>query len=496
MNSKQLIFKEGIFNLVALFAAMCIEFISTILRARAFSAEDVGFFSIILTVSTILSTVTLAGIGNIFIRFIPALDREEDASAIMVLQLVKNLLTTLVFTVFLYLFKGFFVDTVIKNRQIADYFYILPLYILNANLLQIFTNYLRAKYKSALQAFISNTLLKFINFAVLLACITWKANIGAYLHYYLLINVLINLLLLLVSLKGRLLGTFDLRRAVSTYLTKSKLMEMDVYGLVMSLSAIAGILAASLDRLLLNWFTNNEQVGIYSIAVVLGNVVEIFGKSLAMITHPLIGKFMKEDNRPELDTIYKFTQKWSIVATLPVAIVFIVYSRSLLGLIGPQYTSGALVLSIIVAGQLVNVGTGMCGGIISFSRYYKMDIYTQVLLVGLTVATNVILIPLLGLNGAAIATASSLAIYNIIKVLYVKKKFAMLPFDKSMVRVVAAGAGCLVLTLSLSRVFLFSGYRVILQLGAATLLNYGIIILSGLTRRDLAGIRSYLIRRK
>lgn len=60
-----------------------------------------------------------------------------------------------------------------------------------------------------------------------------------------------------------------------------------------------------------------------------------------------------------------------------------------------------------------------------------------------SIILNAILIPVYGLTGAAIATASSIGIYNIIKMIYVWAKFGMQPFAWKTLGVIALGISVL-----------------------------------------------------
>jgi len=61
--------------------------------------------------------------------------------------------------------------------------------------------------------------------------------------------------------------------------------------------------------------------------------------------------------------------------------------------------------------------------------YYRYDLYTNVLLVFITLLTNYIFIPIYGINGAAMATALSVFLFNFIRLFLIKVKMKMHPFS-------------------------------------------------------------------
>lgn len=118
-------------------------------------------------------------------------------------------------------------------------------------------------------------------------------------------------------------------------------------------------------------------------------------------------------------------------------IIFAFTGKILLGYIGEIFTAGFISLLILASGQLINLSTGMNGGLIILSRYYKFNLYSQVIMVALNFTLNYFLIPVYGIKGAALATAISLSLLNVIKWLFVKVKFHLQPFDHISLKIIA-----------------------------------------------------------
>ena len=87
-----------------------------------------------------------------------------------------------------------------------------------------------------------------------------------------------------------------------------------------------------------------------------------------------------------------------------------------------------MVLCIGLA-QLFNGATGVNGAIIINSKYYKYDLYTNFLLVVITLISNYLMIPKYGINGAAMATALSVLLFNLIRLILIKLKMNLQPFS-------------------------------------------------------------------
>jgi O-antigen/teichoic acid export membrane protein len=100
--------------------------------------------------------------------------------------------------------------------------------------------------------------------------------------------------------------------------------------------------------------------------------------------------------------------------------------RWILALFGSGFTSGSTSLAILAGGQFVNVVTGSVGFILMMCGYEKLMRNTILGIALLNMLLNFLLIPWFGVNGAAIATAVSLALMNLILVFIVYRKLKIM----------------------------------------------------------------------
>jgi O-antigen/teichoic acid export membrane protein len=89
--------------------------------------------------------------------------------------------------------------------------------------------------------------------------------------------------------------------------------------------------------------------------------------------------------------------------------------------------------------KLIDVSSGVNGAILATSEKYLFDLYINVFLIIVIVITNIIFIPLYGIDGAAIATTISIFIHNIIKLSAVYHFFKIHPFQSSSVKLLFIG---------------------------------------------------------
>jgi O-antigen/teichoic acid export membrane protein len=104
------------------------------------------------------------------------------------------------------------------------------------------------------------------------------------------------------------------------------------------------------------------------------------------------------------------------------------------------------------------------------------------------------LIPVFGINGAALASLLAIVVYNSIKLFYVRKKFNMLPYTKESWKVSG-----LLLTLGALLYFLPLPFapipNIILKSGLLTAVYFGLIYRFRISE-DVIGVLSSLLTRK
>jgi len=110
-------------------------------------------------------------------------------------------------------------------------------------------------------------------------------------------------------------------------------------------------------------------------------------------------------------------------------------------IIPPEYEAGKYVIFFIGMSNLIRMTGGIDTALIGYSKYYKYNTLFIFLLLFFSVITNWILIPILSLTGAAIASTISVLLFVIIKFVFIKKKFDFQPYNIRYVYVLLISLG-------------------------------------------------------
>lgn len=187
----------------------------------------------------------------------------------------------------------------------------------------------------------------------------------------------------------------------------------------MLLSSASTILMNRTDVIMLGIFAGTTDAGIYHIVVRAASLTTIGLISVNSIAGPLIAKYYATYQKADLQRTVRLAA-WGILAlSLPVAVIFIFFGKSLLAVFGPQYIQGYTALVIMLAGQIVNALTGLVGLLMIMTAYQKPELLFNILASVLNIAMNLLLIPRYGIVGAAVATSLTLIAVNLLRVGFV-----------------------------------------------------------------------------
>ena len=113
---------------------------------------------------------------------------------------------------------------------------------------------------------------------------------------------------------------------------------------------------------------------------------------------------------------------------MPIIIIIFVFPEFILSFFGKDFLIAKSALLILAFSQGINAMSGSVGIILNMTG--KEKVFRNILSIALVIniSLNLILIPIYKIEGAAIASASSLIFWNLYSVWYVYKKYGILTF--------------------------------------------------------------------
>lgn len=201
------------------------------------------------------------------------------------------------------------------------------------------------------------------------------------------------------------------------------------YGLVMSVASLSSLSLRYIDTIFVGKFLSLSMVAIYSVAALIPTIIEAPLVALEKITNPKIADAWAKNNMEEIRKIYYDSSLYLLLIGGLIFIGININIRDLLKIIPEDYSLGLNVVFILSLSTMFNMATGVNNSVIYNSEHYRYGVGFLYFLIILTVITNLIFIPLYGLEGAALATMISGFLYNTLKFLFIRQKFHMNPFN-------------------------------------------------------------------
>ncbi|ALJ04821.1 hypothetical protein APS56_06660 [Pseudalgibacter alginicilyticus] len=206
------------------------------------------------------------------------------------------------------------------------------------------------------------------------------------------------------------------------------------YSFYAFLGSFGSFLAFRLDVLMIPEFITFEANGTYSIGVVLASVIAVPASGIFAIYSPLISEYLKKNSIVELGRKYTENAKllFFVGAVLYGAIVLGIDSLFQLLPTYDKLVDSIPIIMILGANVLFNMSTGFSSEIISYSKYYRVNIMLLFVLVFINICLNLYVLTQTdyGIAGVAWASLIAMGLFNSIKLYYIYIKFKILPFDK------------------------------------------------------------------
>ena len=199
------------------------------------------------------------------------------------------------------------------------------------------------------------------------------------------------------------------------------------------------------DTLLLGHLSTTDSVGIYTVATRLVTLAIFVMAPINAAVAPHFAHLFHVGNLRELGRVYTFVTTWILRLSLPAFVALLVFPEGLLSVFGEAFERGAEVTIVLAVGQFMNAATGPCGTLLNMCGRVRLNLINNVVTLILNIGLNLILIPRMGMLGAAVAWSVSLTLVNVARVVQVRRIVGAVPIERATAKaliaaMIAAGA--------------------------------------------------------
>ncbi len=164
----------------------------------------------------------------------------------------------------------------------------------------------------------------------------------------------------------------------------------------------------SSDRYMVSYFLGLSQVGIYSASYAIGNLINLFTTPIQLILFPELSRLFDEGKIGEVKVYLGYSIKYFLLITIPAVFGLSALAKPILEIFTTQeFISGSIVIPFIALSGLLSGIFQIVINITHLVKKIKFNLYIHIFAALLNIVFNVLLIPLIGIVGAAIATLIS-----------------------------------------------------------------------------------------
>jgi O-antigen/teichoic acid export membrane protein len=251
-------------------------------------------------------------------------------------------------------------------------------------------------------------------------------------------------------------------------------------------TALAGVSQRAilwLDTLLIGGLATTADAGVYTATTRYLLPGLALSQALNAAISPQISALVTKGSLHEAQTIYRTSTAWLVAISWPIYLVLAAWAPLVLRILGKDFAAGQGPMMILAGAVMFSLAAGPVSTVLLMSGHAMVNLVNVVAALVVNIALNLILIPRMGINGAAIAWATSIVLGNAAALVEVWAFERLLPFGKRFLVVAPVSALC------------FGGlgvlFRATLGMRVPVFLLYGVLA-SGLYIIFLWRARSFL----
>jgi len=403
---------------------------------KLLTTEEYGLYAILISFPIVSAGFINLGVPHVAVRFFNRFaDVEKKHQGIFTFLLLTPLAGFLAFLIAFYGFQRFFEQLYSESPTLISYSWVLPLLTFAVLYQTVLEAYCRAHLKVVIPTVIREIYLKLSNSFLV---------IGYYMGWFNFSQMVSGLALVYIGALVLLL--FYIKRLQRFFLVwnwavvKSPVFpEIIKYGLWTMVGGAAATALPHLEKLILPMFTDGlTHTAIFTIALNIAIVISIPRNTIASISDPVLARAWAEGNTAEVKTIYtKSALNLGIIGLFLFLGVWCNIDSIFEIIPNPdKYRAGKYVVLLIGLANVFDMATGLNSELLKNSAWYRVDFFMFLFRFAVLTLVNILLIPLIGYNGAAAAIFISTVLYNLVKYLFIWRKLGMQPFSRNTLVVV------------------------------------------------------------
>ncbi|MDR2836692.1 MAG: polysaccharide biosynthesis C-terminal domain-containing protein [Bacteroidales bacterium] len=415
-------FKGSVYSYIG----VLIGFLNTvILMPKLFTTSEIGLTDILVSTSALIAQFGTLGFSNVTAKLFPKFrDKSKNHNGFIFLLLIVTTIGFILCLTYYFIYKQKLIDENIdKSPLFSEYVYLLIPFIFITLFYSIFDTYNKMLFNASFGIFVKEFLLRCFNLVGIILFYFKILDFQGFVYYYTLVFAIpLIFTCVLIIYKGDFSLKPDFKIFKRKKGLKKEVFSVAFWGLI---AGFSGTAIFAIDKILINKYCLNglDDVGIYSRAFYFGSMIMVTSRSFTKISGSIISQSFKENNLAKVEEIYK---KSVITLTVLGMLFFLLIwgnVDNILQILGPAYAKGKYVILFVSLAHFVQMIAGTSGELINLGKYYRQFSIIMLFIILSIWGFNILLLPIYGITGAAIALFISFSIYFFIRLFFIKSKY-------------------------------------------------------------------------
>jgi len=432
-----LVVRQSIFTTIIAYIGVAIGYVNVLyLFPKFLEPEQIGVLRSIQDAAILFSPFAQFGLAHSLIRYYPQLVKEKQSQGGFVsLILLLAMGGFVIFLVVFKVFEGPIINYFDDNAQVILQYIPIVLWL---TFILLMSGILEAYSRSLLKTVFPN-LMKEVVIRALLAVLVTLYFLGWLSFDAFILSTVIAYLAVLVAMMIYLASSKNLPiNTKFSFITKEKRKELLMYSLLSFAGAAGMIIIGKIDSLMILGIMGPSSVAIYTTSFYIASVIEVPKKALSSVAMPIISQAFEKNDIKHILTMYQKTSLNQFIGGALLLIGVVINLDNIYDLMPNKeiWEAGRWVVIFVGIGKLADMLFGPSSEIVVLSKYFWFNIVLILVLAGSVIGANNLLIPIYGIDGAAIGVAIALTSFNAVKFVFIRITMGIQPFNRATLIVV------------------------------------------------------------
>lgn len=391
--------------------AQGVGFLTIIIISRDLGPEQYGIFSLLLAIFTVAVQISDFGVSTSYVKYVS--ENLSKAKEIFVTVILSKVALSLIIIVALYFLSGVISDFFFDSRKYQKLIELIAVAILFQSFFGVIVGHFQAiqNFKVFSYLNITHNLLKLLSVII----ISFSFSQEKHLEYFMLSYAFVVIFLIFsISIKNYKLFSYIKQFDFNYFIQIYKL------GFWVFLSSLLVVFMMRLDLFMLQKLMDSKAVGLFSVVLSVNSIYILILSSLTATLLPKVSEYLKSNSiQAYLDRLFSF-KKYIILFTLFIILVSPMFIKLVFG---SEYEDSILPFQILAISYFFSFYASPISLILINKNKAHLLSLMNLFQIIILFLTNLVLIPLVGLIGAAISLSLMRLFGFLFVYIYVKRNY-------------------------------------------------------------------------